>query len=453
MYHSGKVKKIDWQKAIKADINSWNPPIPKRKNIIGYRYLYPINLNTELKEIKANPPKIIGFSMIRLEYILHLILSHKQKKDRHSYSILNMEYLRIVVPQANAYIKFLGDKGLIEWINYSKGRNSRLYRLAEEGKVKFKTITDPAFIKRIEKAHTQIKRRNSRKYPHLNKWIKKTKIQFEMALFTIRKSYKKRKKENKESATRSYSYCLGQILRIHHNEIYITVNDTNNRLDSNFTNLPSLLLKHLEVDGKKFIEMDIKNSQPFFALALFNPSSEARKVISDFDKSLLDLVDRYKIDDYVDTLRYSRYVCKGEFYDLMARKFDKLGIEYSNRNDLKSKVFVVFFGKVNAHNYDDGARVFKLMFPTVYSLFKRIKKKGNNRLAILLQRLEAHTILEIAVKRISNEFPDLPILTRHDSILIAKNNNFDKRVKNILRTAVKDVVGFYPPGRTRSVNK
>lgn len=44
---------------------------------------------------------------------MHLILSHKQKKDRHSYSILNMEYLRKVVPQANAYIKYLGDKSII----------------------------------------------------------------------------------------------------------------------------------------------------------------------------------------------------------------------------------------------------------------------------------------------------------------------------------------------------
>ncbi|MEQ9309518.1 MAG: hypothetical protein RLN90_08695 [Balneolaceae bacterium] len=451
------MKKTDWKKALKDDIYSCNPPTPKRKNIKGYRYLYPINLKSNLKEIEVNPPKIIGFSMIRLEYILHLILSHKQKKDRHSYSILNMEYLRKVVPQANDYIKFLGNKGFIEWKNYSKGRNSRLYRLVEESKVKFKTITDPAFIKRIEKAHTQIKRRNSRKYPHLNKWIKKTEIDFEKALSTIRKEYQNRKKENKESAERSYSYCLGQILRIQQKEIYISVNDTNNRLDSNFTNLPSILLKHLEIDGKKFIEMDIKNSQPFFVLALLNPSSEAIKVISDFDKSLLEIVNQYKINDYVDTIRYLRYVCKGNFYDLMARKFNKLGINCSNRNDLKSNIFIVFFGKPNAHNFNDGARIFKIMFPTVYSLFKRIKAKGNNRLAILLQRLEAHSVLEIAVKRITNEFPDLPILTRHDSILIAKDYNPDKkvqkRVQSILRNSVKDVVGFYPPGRVRNVNK
>lgn len=115
-------------------------------------------------------------------------------------------------------------------------------------------------------------------------------------------------------------------------------------------------------------------------------------------------------------------------------------------------MFVVFFGKSNAYKYDPPARLFRMEFPHVEKLFTIIKRKNNNKLAILLQRIEAHVILDHVADRISKELPNVPFLTIHDSILpfrLSIITSYNEKVKEIMVETIEKITGIKPPGRIK----
>ncbi len=423
----------------------------------NYIQLIAVDLNDWMKKVEESPPPITGFSTSRLEYIIHLVLSHKQRKHRGSWSVLYMKYVEKIIPKAGEYFKFMMDEGIIEWKNYSAGRNSRLYRLIDEGKTEFRTITDQNLIRRIQAARKSLSAQNSRKYPHLNRWLYQVKIDHDGAMETIEETFQRLSLEDISSAEARRSYDLAAVSRIESGEIYIKVNSTNNRLDSNITNLPKELLKHISINGQPLIEMDISNSQPFFSICLFNPTPEIDNVIKKFlDRDYPMVAKILYLADNEDVKRYRSLVLSGKFYEHMMKRFTAAGISFKDRKEAKEKVFIVFFGKLNAHRWDGAAKVFKKEFPTVYQAFTLIKTKNYNRLAILLQRIEAFVILDKVAEKINEELPELPFLTRHDSILPFKQTFYTinrpemtERVRKIMVDTIAEVTGNIPQGRMK----
>src|ERR1035437_5017940 len=94
----------------------------------GHNITIDVDLIPKMKEFEKNPPPISWFKISRMEYLISLIITHKQDKHPGAYSLLNMQYMQNVVPQANDYLDFLLDKNIIERINYLAGRNSYMYR-------------------------------------------------------------------------------------------------------------------------------------------------------------------------------------------------------------------------------------------------------------------------------------------------------------------------------------
>ena len=214
-----------------------------------YVQLIAVNLIDRLKQIENNPPPIPGFTISRLEYLIHLILSHKDDDHRGSWSVLNMKYMSNVVPQAEEYLNYLLSEGIIERINYSAGRNSSMYRLKKEGKTAFRTITDPKLIRRIEQNRIKLSLKNSKKYPFLNKWIRKAEIDTDEAIKTIEKKYSEDIQNNDPKANVRRTESLASLARIVDNEIYMKVDKSGYRLHSNYSNLPKVLLPHLTING------------------------------------------------------------------------------------------------------------------------------------------------------------------------------------------------------------
>jgi hypothetical protein len=422
-----------------------------------YNQLIAVDLIDKIKQIEENPPSIPGFTISRLKYLIHLILSHKQKKYKGSYSELNMKYMSNVVPQAEEYLNFLRSEGIIEWINYSARRNSRLYRVVNEGKTEFRTITDQKLIRRIEQNRKNLSVRNSKKYPFLNKWIHKAEIDTEEAFKTIENKYFEDIQKNDPKADGRRTSSLGLLSRIESGEIYIKVNTTNYRLDSNFTNLPKELLPHITINGNHLIEMDISNSQPFFSSCLFEPTKEIEDVIRNYlGESFIIFIKSLNLSNYEDVILYRSLVQTGKFYEHMMNKFKENNIPYTDRSDVKEQLFVVLFGKPTAYRYNPAAKLFKEEFPNVQILFDHIKKKNKNRLAILLQRIESYVMLEKVAVTIAKELPDLPFLTRHDSILpiklfVAGSGNTEK-IRIILVNTIKEVTGMIPQGRMKRLH-
>jgi len=70
------------------------------------------------------------------------------------------------------------------------------------------------------------------------------------------------------------------------------------------------------------------------------------------------------------------------------------------------------------------------------------KKKDKADLAKLLQRIEAHLILDVICKRIAKEKPNLTIFTIHDSIITIKGN--ESYVSSVIRDELTKKVGLTP---------
>jgi len=417
-----------------------------------YNQLIAVNLKDKMKDFAQYPPPIPGFSISRLEYLVHLILSHKQDKHRGAYSILNMEYMNNIVPGAGKYMQFLKNQGIIEWVNYSAGRNSRLYRLVNEGRTEYRAISDKALIRRIEKNSYKIKLQNSKMFPALNRWIKSVEINIPAALETIEKDYIN-SKDTDTSAEARRNYSLGAVCRIEAKDIYFHVNTTNYRLDSNYTNLPGTLMKHISINGEYAYEMDVSNSQPFFLATLMDMTPEVEEVCSSYlGNSLTMYIKSMNIAVYEDVKRYVLLVTTGKFYEFMAEKFKEYGIDFTDRKDLKQQLFVVFFGKTNAHKFSPAARVFRSEFPHVQRLINVVKKRGYNNLAILLQRIESYVMIKRVATNITIELPRLPILTKHDSILPFRIMVYGKEINEarlIMVHTIQEVTGLKPQGRMK----
>jgi len=420
----------------------------KRKDY-KHKLLLPEKLMAWFKYIESNPPDIQGFTVERMQYIVSSIMKHPQDKHPGAYSVLNMQYLRNIVPQANQYIDYLKEAGKIEFINYLEGRNSRLYRMrqAYRGPAVFRTVTDNRLNRRIAENHNKMKLRNSKKYPKLNEYVYSVSIDYPEALHTIDQQYNYHYVEDPAKAEARRTYSLAEVEKIHAGEIYIRVNGTNGRYDTNYTRLPSELVEHLTIDGVPLTEIDIRNSQPFFAVGLFNPSPEVEKVMEAYLGHRLTMYTKsLQVFKYEDAKLYTSLVEKGQFYEFMLEKFRLNGIEYRDRAAAKEAIFTIFFGKNSAIHYSAAVKLFRSLFPNVYRLFEGIKEKEHNRLAILLQRIESHTILDLAAQQVIFELPDVKFITKHDSLLPAGLMVTDNvaEVSRILTEVVTEVIGVKP---------
>jgi hypothetical protein len=425
-----------------------------RKNAKKYKLLIPSNLIPRIKELEIAPLSIPGFSISRMQYLISLIISHKQKNHTGAYSLLNMQYMSNVVPEADQYLNYLKKENIIEWINYSTGRNSRMYRLVDEGRTEYRSLTDMKLINRIERNNRNLKRRNSKKYPELNKYILQVRIDAQAAHDTVESEYAINEIIGplKAEGRRTFSHC--EIDRIESRNIYIKCNRTNGRLDSNYTRLPHELLQHLSINGYSLIEHDIRNSQPFFAASLFNPKPEIEKI-------MIKIIGPYytmsakalHLADYKDVKLYTSLVMNGNFYDpFLMDQFKENNISFIDRDDLKEQLFMVFFGENRSITYSPAVRLFASLFPNIYKLFSIIKKPDHTKLPILLQNIESHTILNRVAYNITEHLPGLPFITRHDSILPARDltRYNEDLVTDVMKATIMEETGLTPVIRVKN---
>jgi hypothetical protein len=165
-------------------------------------------------------------------------------------------------------------------------------------------------------------------------------------------------------------------------------------MHTNFTILKSFIRKNcLTISGEETCELDIKNSQPLFL----------NKIIMEHG---LEIVDK------VEWQLFSWLTSKGLFYQWI---MDNSSIK--DKKLVKEMIYKVFFGK-NFRNKSD--ELFKSLLPTIYQFIKFYKKKCKDYrvLSHQLQKLESDLIFNKIILEIIEEYPDIKIVTVHDSLII-----------------------------------
>lgn len=167
---------------------------------------------------------------------------------------------------------------------------------------------------------------------------------------------------------------INKTLKLHFKNLWFKVSDEG-RFYSSITNLPSVCIKYLELYEKKVFELDVTNCQPLLLAYLLKNS------------------------------KYQKDVENGVFYERMA---DKIGWDRDKFKVLSYKY--LFFSNDTLKTgliYD----AINTCYPFLINQIKNLKKE--NKLAILLQKLESSIFIEKIGK-----LPH-PKITIHDSFLVS----------------------------------
>lgn len=174
-------------------------------------------------------------------------------------------------------------------------------------------------------------------------------------------------------------------------------NPTNNRLDTNLTNLPSIYTDWI-CTKNNLIQIDLVNSQLCF-LSKILQSTKGLKNIESFCE-----------------LCYN-----GEIYTYIQNQ-----LTLSTREEAKELMFTIIFSS----NYTSkGKKEFNFLFPDVHKWITKYKKEnGYKNLSITLQKMESNLFIDKIYVGLKKK--GLFCLTKHDSLII-KSEDYNKIIKII----------------------
>jgi len=409
------------------------------QNKLKYYLLIPEKVINFFQHIPQDSVPYKGFNNDYLYQIVSLICEKTRKdNDGHLYASLNSTILRKYVPNAERYLLYLNELGIIQRFGgYKVGMRSYKYQFTPKFSSKFTLIEldNPKLERRIRGIQQSLKKRNSKKYPHQNRCLRNISIEFEKALEFIEGYYGKDEFER-------YNYAKSCIVRINNGDIYIKVNTTNFRLDSNLTNLPGILRKFITIDGKPIVGVDISNSQPYLStLVLTEPEKIERFFPGKFPLMLLKSM---HLSDKEDVKRYISLVVKGNLYEYLWEKFKKRGLNIETRDQVKVAVLVILFDR-NYH-YPKTKRIFGELFPNVAETFALLRATNYKWFSILLQRLESYLVLDVIQGKLNKLYPKLVTVTIHDSIYTTPDPNINglKLIHKTMSEELEKFVGYTP---------
>ena len=457
-----------------------------KKELPKKYFLYiPENLDVDVL-VSDNNPDILGFKKDKLIYIISLIYSIPVRlKDydfeaENGYVPINSEILKTRVREYNEYLKYLIDVGVLEKRNdfkYQTGVTSSGYRFTNQ----YNTAPKRAFItwKRLIKAICKLNKKEEEVYidvserplEYLDKWWN-SKIEFDYigAKRWLDNKLLEELKLSKPHCERRYFVRRLVIEKFKNRDYTLHQDSTTGRVHSLLTQLKSELRQFVTYDGKPLVALDIINSQPFLTASLLNLetfiSNNIQEKINKYNdrediKSTIMLALKHEdLKKKDDLIKFLDFVAKGEFYEMFGELLLEKGlVKEKDKKKLRKLTKRVMFASMFGNNNgkckmkdkktgkirfipNEGMELFKETFPTVHEIFRIIKIKRHNTLACLLQNLEAELVLHRACKIISDERPDVPIFTLHDSIITTDiNANY---VKRVLSEVLLDAIGIAP---------
>jgi hypothetical protein len=353
-----------------------------------------------LENISDEKNIIFNGEKIKTSYLLdivhNLLLKYYFKKDNKF--AINAEVLKDKYGyRYKLYIDYLVQNNIIHLIcNYRAGKNSRIYSLNPlifKQSIKRTGNTDKVLLKKYKKKVFDtiefVDQRVSSIRPEIREKLISdlfsVDIDFERSIFYLNLL--------KKSEIDVYNRNIYSVESINDKHIFYHFDDYG-RLHTNFTILKSFIRKNcLTIDGMQTCELDIKNSQPLFLCKLIQDSQTAWVSKDEFEF-------------------FKGLVTTGNFYQyLMQISGEK------DRNLVKEMTYKVLFGHNKSNSKSD--KIFQNIFPTIYNFIKLYKKEfGNHKvLAHELQRQESNLIYNRIIKKIMLIYPDIKIITVHDSLI------------------------------------
>jgi len=350
-----------------------------------------------------------------IDIIHNLVLKYYFKKENRfalNSTVLKDKYGYLY----NYYIKYLVTKNKRSMkSNYKKGYSSRVYGLDEKifkSKIKRYKNKDKVLLKKYKK-----KIYDTIDFSDNENYLIKQEIREKLIsdLFCIDIEYDRSiffLDSLKDKDFDLYNRNVYSVDCINDKHIFYHF-DNFGRMHTNYTILRSFIRKNcLLIDGEETCEIDIKNSQPLFL----------SKLINDIDTKW---VDKEEFDIF------KKLTLNGNYYQYI---MDVL--EIKDRKQAKDLTYKVLFGRNMVNSKAD--KQFSKVFPTIHNFIKLYKKESGDYkiMAHDLQKAESNLIYNRIIRNVMLEYPEIKMITVHDSIVIPKkwkdvvNNIFEMELSN-----------------------
>ena len=414
------------------------------------------------KCIKQNPPKF-DYNISYFYFIVNRITTNHYTKDKKKeFTRVNTKKLqKLSIYRISSYMKYLNKyEFIISDNDYTPGIKSIGYKLNEKylsGVHYFEVLPETRLFKNI--VHNQRLKKNN--YYKIQDYLKQMKNLFMNVDFDYSGA---RDWIEKASTEKEKHFRRTMLLQLEDKRFrYFKRNRTNNRLDTNLTNVKKELRYFLKGE---WVSFDLKNSQPFFLYFnilnnikdnLKNPMlhlrplccakeclcvkqsfgiSALKKILKihkkgDFAKSMNLLFELNKFKNAVLNGRYYESIMNGNLTREEAKKTN-WGVYFSkNYEQTKFSYFIP---------YKKEKEIFAGIYPYIYNVIKLLKEKDHSRLAVYLQKTESFVFIDNIAYRLVIE--GIIPLTVHDSILVQAKHKV--KAKQIIEATFQEMYGIVP---------
>lgn len=426
-------------------------------------------------------------------YIIDEVSSREMAYSREPNSVfveIHSDFLQYISHDYKDYINYLLEQGVLSRDYYLVDEkafgyclnfttidvNNPIQLIPLKDNLIIKKISGDEFLKKtFSKAHLE--------YSHLTKWFnpklrinvkKAERYLLKMQVSLNDKTLSKKGKKELQDSIFSNSRAVHDLK---YQNFHYKIDNNIGRFHSNLTTLKKELRNYITYDGKKLVNIDIRNSQPFLSTVLMTeefwssihpglsifkfPTAMniicgypvSRKMVKLYGLNYYDSIDKLRMGTHTYTMsvtsslkslntdsgEYISFAKSSQFYKKVFKKV------FPDSKFDKSKVKGMFFQYIyssNKQNFWEEKRLISEAFPSVTYLFESLKSLDYVLLSHIMQRLESTLIIEVVSRRISAEKPNLPFFTVHDSIATFPEEV--EYIKGILREEFQRYLGITP---------
>ena len=396
---------------------------------------------------------------LKKEYVVYLIYYIVKMTDAKEEEAvievvnLNSKILRKnFVDRYKPYLSYLEEINLI-WLPryYSVGNHSNMYAFTdkyyelERGLINFK-IDDVILLKKVNSGIKEHDKEQLKKRRHCEKTrghlVKSFNSNLEMDIEGA---------TNEVSTFNARKYGVN-IRRVHEYEAkkwrYQINPLTDNRLHTNITWTNNKLLKYITYKNKKLSEVDIKTSQPLLMYVIlkniFDDSMNNESTIFLEKKLGVELLGKIKSNgiDFEELNNFGDVILNKDLYNYLVGRIEikknsnnryyYTSYEKKKENDEPEEKYEYFDSKRDLikkcvmralyRGKGDEITSIKKQFKSIFNVADLINKhdklsdsKGN--LSHILQSFEAYVLLDLIAKDISIKYKDIPLFSKHDSLI------------------------------------
>ncbi|MEC3876695.1 hypothetical protein [Chryseobacterium salviniae] len=431
----------------------------------GYQWkvVLPTIIVNYLQEKVHEQPPFKEFKWDNALYFLSLVISIPayQKDKTYLWGFIPMDSQRLKKKDSNysKYFEYFVQIGILQDKGYSKGRTCKRYRYNYENinlegieclDFSIFQMTDRFLVKNLLKEVV-----DNDDCPHLSKWFDDglfldfDRLSEDLSSEFCYNKYSLSYTKLNQTIAKAHSYWFTalvlkeQCYRVSRNP------DSDNRLHTNLTNMPSKFRPYLTYYGENIQSLDIKNSQPYFMVLVLESWSNSKiiKIMSRvFGSSNIGTIQQ-KLQQITSSKAFQeefaplkQAVLAGKFYEFLIPLFTDIHPDYDGV--FRKSFYDSDIGKVKVYEFETKRDLMKKL--TLQILYTPLKRPSNEYLVFkqhfpllcecievfkttsskkdsfklfpkLLQQVESDYVIDTITKQIAEVNPDMPLWTIHDS--------------------------------------